>query len=284
MANRRGTTKSGGQKDPLDKFYTKPAVVQECLEHLSLNDYERVIEPAAGDGAFFVPLRAASAAGTEVVGLDLAPEHPDVRQQDWFTFTEQVPNATLVVGNPPYGEQSSLAVRFINHAFEVVGAQTVAFVLARGFQKASYHARIFRYAQLEHEVRLPRNSFTFQGEDYDLPAVFQIWERTNYPRVGQRLPLVSEHFVFTTYQEPHDLAVRRVGGRAGFATTATAGLSPQSNYFIRMREALPPGQVEAVVEQVNSWDYSVASLTTGPRSLSKRELVAIWDANYKPNN
>lgn len=282
MAKRRGTTKSGGQKDPLDKFYTKPEIVRQCLSYLALGTYARVIEPAAGDGAFLTPLQAAAPAGVDVVGLDLAPEHPDVRKQDWFTFTEQAAEPTLVVGNPPYGEQSALAVRFINHAFEVVGAQTVAFVLASGFQKASYHARIFPYAHLMREVRLPRNAFTFRGQDYDLPSVFQVWERSTTRRSKQRLPLVSDYFEFTKQDEPHDFAVRRVGGRAGFATTESGALSPQSNYFIRMNRTLSSAEITGVVAQVNSWDYAVAALATGPRSLSKREFVAIFDTNYRP--
>jgi predicted RNA methylase len=141
----KGTTKSQGQKHALDKFYTKSHVAKACLELLDLGAYDLIIEPSAGGGAFSDPLFAGPS--PNVLAFDLDPENPGVHQQDWFEYTTRGPAATLVVGNPPFGQQCSLALAFINHAFETVGAQTVAFILPRSFRKPSVQSRVFKHAR-----------------------------------------------------------------------------------------------------------------------------------------
>lgn len=36
-SERKGTTKSGGQKHQLDKFYTKPTIAKWCIDKIDLN-------------------------------------------------------------------------------------------------------------------------------------------------------------------------------------------------------------------------------------------------------
>lgn len=275
MGTTKGTTKARGQKHSLDKFYTKRDVAAACLRLLDLGGYDRVIEPSAGDGAFSDLLFAVPSLHVEA--YDLAPENPRVQRQDWFDFATRVPGRTLVVGNPPFGQQCSLAVRFINHAFEIVGADTVAFVLPRSFRKASVQKRICRNAVLSTEIVLGANSFLLDGVDYDLHSVFQVWERTPTARPVVLAPTASTHFSFTKKTEPHDFAIRRVGGKAGHAFVDTPETSEQSNYFVRLTD---PVDRDAVIAMVNALDFSVADDGTGPRTLSKRELVAIFDEAY----
>jgi predicted RNA methylase len=271
----KGTTKSQGQKHALDKFYTKSHVAKACLELLDLGAYDLIIEPSAGGGAFSDPLFAGPS--PNVLAFDLDPENPGVHQQDWFEYTTRGPAATLVVGNPPFGQQCSLALAFINHAFETVGAQTVAFILPRSFRKPSVQSRVFKHARLTQEVILARNSFELDGEDYELNTVFQVWERADAPRSGSALKLESRYFSFTKKNVSHDFAVRRVGGRAGHAFIDGPDTSEQSNYFLKLKQSRP---IEDVVSMVNGLDFSVADDGTGPRTLSKGELVELFDAGY----
>ena len=46
------TTKSNGQKDVLDRFYTPPDVAAICIHQLDLSKYNLIIEPSAGNGSF----------------------------------------------------------------------------------------------------------------------------------------------------------------------------------------------------------------------------------------
>jgi predicted RNA methylase len=272
---RTGTTKANGQKHELDKFYTKSSVAADCLKLLDLSSYARIIEPSAGAGAFSDHLHKDPS--LPVLAFDVAPENPSVTQQDWFEYDTTTPSPTLVVGNPPFGQQCTLAVRFINHAFEVVGANTVAFVLPRSFRKDSIQNRLFVQARLVQEKLLDKNSFELEGADYNLNAVFQIWERTTVDRVPKLAPITSDYFTFAKKNEPHDLAVRRVGGKAGHAFVDTPETSDQSNYFIKVTKQ---HKAADVITMVNGLDFSVADDGTGPRTLSKRELVTLFDAGY----
>lgn len=60
-------TKSLGQKDTFDRFYTKREVVQECVGLIDLTSFDVIIEPGAGDGAFldYLPKSA--------IGYDIKP-------------------------------------------------------------------------------------------------------------------------------------------------------------------------------------------------------------------
>ena len=45
-------TKSNGQKDIFDRFYTTPAIVEKCLSLIDFTKYDYIIEPSAGTGSF----------------------------------------------------------------------------------------------------------------------------------------------------------------------------------------------------------------------------------------
>jgi len=275
---KKGTTKAKGKKHQLDKFYTKASVAKDCLDSLDLSSYVRIIEPSAGSGAFSNQLKPNP--GLSVLAFDLAPEHPSVMQQDWFVYTTTTPSPTLVVGNPPFGQQCSLALRFINHAFEVVGAQTVAFILPRSFRKASIQSRIFPHSTLVKDIELGENSFELDGSDYNLNTVFQVWERTMKPRDTPELPLESPHFTFTKKIDRHHFAIRRVGGKAGHAFIDKPETSDQSNYFIKVADER---KIDRIISMINNIKFEVANNGTGPRTLSKRELVSLFNDAYKDN-
>jgi len=275
---KKGTTKAKGKKHQLDKFYTKAHVAKDCLDILDLNSYSRIIEPSAGAGAFSNQLKTNPR--LSVLAFDLAPEHSSVLQQDWFDYTIKTPSPTLVVGNPPFGQQCSLALRFINHAFEVVGAQTVAFILPRSFRKASVQGRIFSHSTLVKDVEIGENSFELNGSDYNLNAVFQVWERSTKPRDTPDLPLKSPYFTFTKKIDIHHFAIRRVGGKAGHAFVDKPETSDQSNYFIRVADE---GKTDQIISMINKINFEVADNGTGPRTLSKRELVNLFNDAYKHN-
>ncbi len=70
-----GITKSLGQKNQFDKFYTKPEVIKKCIRTLNLNEFDCIIEPSAGNGNFlsFLP---------HYFAYDIEPENSDIMQMD----------------------------------------------------------------------------------------------------------------------------------------------------------------------------------------------------------
>ena len=77
------------RKHKLDKFYTKPSVVDLCLSLIDFDDFDVIIEPSAGNGSFSIKI-------DKCIALDIEPEHNTIIKQDYLKY------------NPPFGNQSSL--------------------------------------------------------------------------------------------------------------------------------------------------------------------------------
>ena len=255
----------------LDCFYTQPNIARGCLQKLLVvadpNDYDLFVEPSAGTGVFLSILPHPR------IGIDIIPTgNPEITQADflaWQPALSQRDQKTMVVGNPPFGKNSSLAVKFFNHAAEF--ADCIALILPRTFRKPSVTNRLNRsfYPRLDWE--LPENSFEFDGQPCMVPAVFQVWVRYQTPRPLKSWPTTHKHFSFTT-QEEAEFAVQRVGVNAGQVKFNFAAISPSSHYFIKAHHS-------SVAQVLQNLDWSSAKYdTAGNPSISKPELVSLYAA------
>jgi len=251
------------KKHTLDKFYTKPDVASQLISLVDIRKYSLVVEPSAGTGAFSKQIKGC-------VALDLLPEEKSIIKADFFNW---YPDASvdranvLVIGNPPFGRQCSLALKFCAHAAEF--ASSIAFVLPKSFKKTSIKNRMPKNFHLVLEKDLDDNSFTLNGTDYSVPCVFQVWEEKTFEREiiipAMTLP---DGFSWTKKPELANVAIRRVGVNAGKAFNKNMSTrSEQSHCFLQVPVAL----MEAVVSYINNihWEHGN---TAGPRSISKREF------------
>lgn len=264
----------------LDQFYTDPALADELVGHLmgwlghaGLSP-ACFLEPSAGEGAF-VEAMARSAPGSRVDALDVDPKHPRVRQGDFFD--EQVAPGTVVFGNPPFGKNAKLAVRFFNHAAQT--ASVIAFIVPRTFEKSSIQNRLDSRFELASQVALDPNSFHFESERVSVPCVFQVWSRL--PE-GQHRPIIhapTTHpdFHFLKTPDGAGFAFQRVGVAAGRTKDLDAKhLAPPSHYFLAPRPGLLADVLRA---RLDSIDWSpIKQRTAGNPSISKGELVEAYSA------
>jgi hypothetical protein len=252
---------TGRLRNTLDQFYTIPAVASDCVALLRKHVTEGVwIEPSAGTGVFLDCVPGA-------LGYDVMPKHPRVIQAD-FLETE-LPEHCVVFGNPPFGRQSSLARKFIRHA--AVRSDWIAFILPRSFSKPSMQAAFPPIFHLVESRTLPKNSFVINDTPYDVPCVFQIWNRKNTPRCVE-IPAVPSGFAFVKHTEPHDLVFRRVGVNAG-QCSLPGSQSMQSHYFIKLEDSSRADHIVNV-----SRTTTFPTNTTGPRSLSRGEATTFLNS------
>lgn len=208
----------------LDKFYTKDSTVELCLSALDVDNYDLIIEPSAGDGAFSDKL--------DCIAYDLAPENDNIIQQDWFTVGPQE-GRVLVVGNPPFGSRSTLAKNFIKHSIKI-GASTIAFILPEIFSKLSNQSlTVFPSDwRLTGVVDLPRNSFTADGKNYGVPCKFYIWTKepgiTNMREVKR-----PQHPDFTFLPRGSKDADFCVNGNNGKVKNIEEITNPKSEHYIK---------------------------------------------------
>lgn len=183
------------QNRRLDKFYTKESVVKVCLSCLDLAQYSWILEPSAGAGAFLDYLPPEKS-----IGIDLRPEpqRKDIIKMDFFTSRPYSDGTCLVVGNPPFGKNCSLAIKFFNHA--ACFADKIAFILPRTFRKVSVINCLDDNFHLTKEVVLGDNSFFLPDNnlDYDVPCIFQVWEKREEKRKTIEKKLEHPDFNFLT--------------------------------------------------------------------------------------
>ena len=266
-----GTTKSKGQKEINDKFYTKSDISKLCIDMLNLSDFDLIIEPSAGNGSFSKQIN-------NCIAYDLVPEDESIIQQDFFELdiTQFNDKKVLTIGNPPFGVQNNLAIAFFNKA--AMYSDTIAFILPKSFMKESIQRKLDLSFHLENFIELPYNSFLLNGEEYGVNCVFQVWKKKNFKRIVKKKIFCYSYIEFGNVND-FDFIVRRVGGNAGKAYILKEGetVSTQSNYFIKNKTSLSN---EALVDIINGIKMDAVNYSVGPRSLSKIELIEYLEEEF----
>lgn len=186
---------TGLDRNIIDKFYTKPTVSKKCcdiIKQIIDINYENdiIIEPSAGNGSFIPEILKMS---LNCSFYDIQPEHPIVVKQDYLTFTIndiEISDCCLsskihVMGNPPFGRQSSLAIKFIKKSTEF--CDTMSFILPNSFKKESMQKHIPLRFHLVYQCDLEEDSFTINGEDKHISCVLQIWKKKECERVSHQI-------------------------------------------------------------------------------------------------
>ncbi|WP_199797280.1 SAM-dependent methyltransferase [Erythrobacter sp. QSSC1-22B] len=222
--------------------------------------HAQFVEPSAGSGSFFRLLPPGS------IGYDIDPKSPDIIKADFLKTTLPCVGEIVIIGNPPFGKNSSMAVKFFNHAARQ--AKVIAFILPRTFQKTSIINRLDPNFHIAHEELVQDNAFIFEGKPKNVPTVFQIWVRKTEKREKLVLPIEHSDFEFTTADRA-EFAIKRVGVGAG-RLHHDFTLSPNSHYFLRANV----GGAEATMGTLDFEAFT--KRTAGSPSLSKTELVALY--------
>lgn len=254
----------------LDQFYTKPEIAKKYYELLmkkyELNNY-LLIEPSAGNGSFSDLFHLKS------ISLDLSPKKEYIKKQDFFKFKiskkQRKENKIFTIGNPPFGKNASLALKFLNKSAEY--SDYIAFVLPKTFKKESMQNKINQYFHLDYEEDLLDKSFIHDNEEYDVPCVFQVWKKKEEKRLIEKSKTTSDLFDFCEKKNA-DFAIRRVGVLSGKVLLEYDKYKKSSHYYIKIKSDLI--KTEDFISSFNSFQ-EVAKNTAGNPSLSKGELIKI---------
>jgi len=261
----------GLKRNVIDKYYTKDSAVDLCLNHvkthIQINVDDLIIEPSAGNGSFINGIKSLT---SNYTFYDLEPEHGEIVKQDYLLYDYASVTGVFgkihVIGNPPFGRQSSTAIKFIKKSCEF--CDSISFILPKSFKKDSLKKTFPLNFHLVFEIDLPEKSFLVDGNEYNVETVFQIWEkRTTNRAVTEKLEPVN--FMFVGKTEDPDISFRRVGVNAGTIDTKMDEKSVQSHYFIKFTNG------KSITDNINklstiTYDFNN---TVGPKSISKQELL-----------
>jgi len=265
------TQKKGLNRNTIDKYYTKPSVVKQCItlvkKYINISNNDLIIEPSAGNGSFIDGIKNIS---SNYKFYDLEPEHNEVSKQDFLEFDykelQQHFSNIHIIGNPPFGRQSSMAIKFIKKC--CLFSNTISFILPKSFKKDSMKKHFEKHYHLIHEIDLLDNSFLVNNIECDVPCVFQIWQKKEEirPVIGKIYPL---HFIFVGKKDKPDISFRRVGVNAGTITKEINDKSIQSHYFIKFTNDKTNDEN---IEKLKLIKFNFNN-TVGPKSISKPELI-----------
>jgi predicted RNA methylase len=258
----------GLNRNTIDKYYTKDIVVELCLnivkKYIQINPDELIIEPSAGNGSFITGIKSIT---SNFKFYDLEPDNDEIIKQDYLLYDYKETFSKIhIIGNPPFGRQSSLAIKFIKKSCEF--CDSVSFILPKSFKKDSLKKTFPLNFHLIFEIDLPDKSFLVDGVEHNVPCIFQIWEKKPTNRVvNEKLEPVN--FIFVEKTKNPDISFRRVGVNAGTIYKKIDEKSIQSHYFIKFTNG------KSITDNMNKLSTIIYDFnnTVGPKSISKQELI-----------
>jgi hypothetical protein len=202
-------------------------------------------------------------------------------RQDFFEYAPpKNKKKILIIGNPPFGRVSSLAVKFFNHAAQF--ATVIAFLVPRTFRKISIQNKLDDRFHLVYDEEIPNTPGCFSPQMMVI-CCFQIWEKRPTRRELIELPTTHPDWEFLkmgpndTRGQPTpptnaDFALRAYGGAIGeIRTTGLDDLRPKSWHWFRANI-----DKERLIEIFRQLDYSNSLNTARQNSMGRGELVALY--------
>ena len=268
------------RKEGLDKFYTLPECSKRCIDKVSsmydIARWDVIVEPSAGNGSFLNQIPS-----NKKIGIDISPEHPDIIKQDFFDYHPPPEHKNiLVIGNPPFGRISSLAIKFFNHSAK--WATVIAFIIPRTFRKTSIQNRLDNRFHLVYDEELPNRPCCFSPA-MAVKCCFQIWEKKDIQRDFVDLPKTHNDWEFLKLGERDasgqptppanaDFALRAYGSTIGeIKTEGLSYLRPKSWHWIKSNI-----DKDTLIDRLGKLDYSKSENTARQNSMGRAELVNLY--------
>jgi hypothetical protein len=180
-----------------DQFFTSNDLAKYCISvvdnklkefDLDINDY-LLLEPSAGDGAFFNQYPH-----NNKIGMDIEPREIGIIKEDFLNWLPNTINEPiLTIGNPPFGLRGNLALRFVNHASTF--SDFVCFILPPLFDsdgKGTCMKRV-KNMNLIHTEKIDNKFYYPDKEEININVIFQIWSK-NFS-VNEKIKIDSSDYI-----------------------------------------------------------------------------------------
>lgn len=265
----------------LDKFYTIPSYSKKCIDKVfelyDKSKFDLIVEPSAGNGSFFNQLEFENK-----VGIDISPENENIIKMDFFDYNPPTnKNNILIIGNPPFGRVSSVAIKFFNHSAK--WSNVIAFIIPRTFRRPSVQNKLNKMFHLTYDEDVSTKPCCFTPQMM-VKCCFQIWEKKkDIERPFIDLPTKHEDWEFLPfgpidkYGQPTppngaDFAMRAYGGKIGEIEKINLNkLRPKSWHWIKSNI-----NKEELINIFNQLDYSDSLNTARQNSMGRGELVRLY--------
>lgn len=264
---------------PLDQFYTKPEIAVKCYnilkDKIDENKIDYFLEPSAGTGSFYKLLP-----NNKRIGLDVEPKYDDIIKQNYFDFNPEKDKKYVVIGNPPFGRISSIAVKFFNKS--AMFADYIAFIIPRTFKRVSIQNKLDLNFDLIYTEDLPLRPCCFTP-NMSAKCCFQIWKKSDVKRKKIIYDKTHKDFTFMKHgpkddkNQPTpptgaDFVIKAYGSNCGeIIESDLMNLRPKSWHWIKSNI-----DVETLKKRFNSLDYSISKDTVRQDSIGQQEVIYLY--------
>lgn len=249
----------------LDKFYTKKEDVRICLDNIDLANYETIVEPSAGNGAFSNEIK-------NCIAFDIVPEGSNITKQDFLKIKSlESMGRILFIGNPPFGKRSSLAKKFIKKCIEL-NAYTIAFILPNTFKKYNNQTMFDNNWHLHKIVRISEN-FILEDDEIKIPCSFFIWskESTEDDLRDQLIEEPKEFQIVSRNAKNADFSINGNNGRVKEIKDIT---NYKAEHFIKVQDGY---DIQDIKEQLKSLNFNFnSSVNGGVAWINKNDIYKAW--------
>lgn len=204
------------ERNNLDQYFTKDETIKMCMTFLKNNnidilEFDEIIEPSAGSGNWLKYLDKYDA-------YDIEPLNENIKKADFLKIDYQkyLNKKVLVIGNPPFGKNASLAVKFFNYSS--LFSNTICFIVPRTFRKESIKSRLNENFHLINEFIIPDFSYYEPcaiHKSISISTTFQIWQKKQQKRTVEEEKNNQFKFEWCEFNKDPVFAIRRVGAYAG---------------------------------------------------------------------
>ena len=203
-------------------------------------------------------------------------------KMNFFDYTPQPDiNNILVIGNPPFGKISSIAIKFFNHSAK--WSNVIAFIIPRTFRRPSVQNKLNNMFHLIYDEDVSTVPCCFTPKMM-VKCCFQIWEKKDTKRVFIDLPTKHKDWEFLSFgpNDEHgqptppddaDFALKAYGGKIGeIKNIKLSELRPKSWHWIKSNI-----NKQELIKRFNQLDYSDSLNTARQNSMGRGELVRLYD-------
>lgn len=271
----------------LDQFYTKDHIALKYFKilkkHVRLSKYDIILEPSAGKGAFYKLLP-----NDKRIGLDIVPKYKGIKKCDFFKYKYKANKKYLVIGNPPFGKNSSLAVSFFNHSAKF--ADIIAFIVPRTFKRVSIQNQLNLNFHLIYNDDLPLKPCCFEPQ-MSAKSSFQIWKKKKKRRKLVIYNKSHKDFKFlkkgpkNIFNQPTpptnaDFAMKAYGSNSGRITDKKLNqLTAKNWHWIKSNIG-----ITKLKNRFKTLDYSISEDTVRQDSLGQQDLIYLYEQKYGAKN
>lgn len=261
----------------LDQFYTKDDIAKKYYlilnTFINIQNFDYIFEPSAGKGSFFKLFPE-----NKRIGIDIDPKYNNVQKCNFFDYNP--PKGKIItVGNPPFGKNSSIAVKFFNKCAK--WSEVIAFVIPRTFKRISIQNQLDLNFNLIYSEDLPLKPCCFEP-NMNAKCCFQIWKKGE-KRKKVILPKIHKDFDFLllgpkdknnqpTPPENAEFVIKAYGSNSGeIRENNLEKLRPKSWHWIKSNI-----EVELLKERFRQLDYSISKDTVRQDSIGQGEIIKLY--------